>query len=113
MKSLAHYLVTARDYLEGYRGVEKVKALFKEDPALFESAWQDLFRDKGSYLVKEFMELLDEKGLYIQYEKYAPRNPIGTRPITLDLRVYTYSTDVGKVACLKVTVIEQRPTYVG
>ena len=108
--SLGHYLETATDYLDDYRDVEKVKKLYAKDPKKFEEMWQGLFKDTKSYMVKSFIRLLNEKGLYIQYERYASRyNP--EEGISQDLRIYQFSKDIGQVATLKVTEHEPFGAY--
>ncbi len=108
MKPLSQYLETAHDHQEGYREVEKLKELYKGDPERFERMWQKLFQDEKSKMVNDFKELLESKGLYVQYEKYASVFETFTEPNSLDLRIYPYDTKIGKTACLKVTVHEQR-----
>ena len=108
MKPLSQYLETAHDFQEGYREVEKLQELYKGDPNRFENMWQALFQDEKSKMVNDFKELLESKGLYVQYEKYASVFETFTEPNSLDLRIYPYDTKIGKIACLKVTVHEQR-----
>ena len=108
MKPLSQYLETAHDFQEGYREVERLQELYKGDPERFEHMWQALFQDEKSYMLKSFKELLESKGLYVQYEKYASVFETFTEPNSLDLRIYPYDTKIGKIACLKVTVHEQR-----
>ena len=108
MKALSTYLETAHDFQEGHHEVENLRKLYKEDAARFERKWQDLFQDKKSKMVNDFKELLESKGLYVQYEKYASVFETFTEPNSLDLRIYPYDTKTGKVACLKVTVHEER-----
>lgn len=108
MKALSTYLETAHDFQEGYQEVENLRKLYKEDAARFERMWQELFKDEKSFMVKTFKELLESNGLYVQYEKYASRYEMITEPNSLDLRIYPYNTKNGKVACLKVTVHEER-----
>ena len=111
MNALSQYLVNARPFLgEGDSAAETVRELYKSDPGFFEYSWKQLFVDEGSYLAAEFVQLLEEKGLYVQYEKYCPRFRPETRPMSLELRVYP-DTKVGKVACLKVTEFEQTGAY--
>lgn len=108
MNALSQYLVNARPHLgDGDSAVTKVRELYKKDPGLFEYSWKQLFVDEGSYLAAKFAELLEEKGLYVQYEKYCPRFRPETRSMSLELRVYPYDMEVGDVACLKVTEFEQ------
>ena len=109
MNALSQYLVNARPFTGD--DDKTVRELYKSDPGFFEYSWKQLFADEGSYLAAEFVQLLEEKGLYVQYEKYCPRFRPETRPMSLDLRVYTYDMEVGKVACLKVTEFEQTGAY--
>ena len=88
MNALSQYLVNARPFLgEGDSAAKTVSKLYESDPEFFEYSWKQLFVDEGSYLAAEFVQLLEEKGLYVQYEKYCPRFRPETRPMSLDLRV--------------------------
>ncbi len=108
MKALSTYLETAQDFQEGHHEVENLRKLYEKDAARFERMWQELFKDEKSLQVKNFEELLESKGLYVQYEKYASQYEKITEPNSLDLRIYPYDIKTGKVACLKVTVHEER-----
>ena len=108
MKPLSQYLETAHDFQEGYREVERLQELYKGDPNRFENMWQALFQDEKSKMVNDFKELLESKGLYVQYEKYASVFETFTEPNSLDLRTYCYDSNIGRIACLKVTVYERR-----
>ena len=110
MDALSNYLATATDFLEGYRDVDKVKDLYEKDPAGFERMWQELFTDTKSYMVTSFIKILEKKGLYIQYDHCATRN-ISEVGISLDLRIYRFSKEVGEIACLKVMKHELSRAY--
>ncbi len=103
MDSLANYLVTARSFPEdGYKTVEEVRKRYEKDPAMFESLWQDLFKDEKSHSVSEFKKYLEEKVLFIQFERYNSQFETNPLPFTMDLRVYPLDSRLSKVACLKV-----------
>lgn len=107
MDALAKYLVTAQSFTENVRETEKVKELYEKDPETFEEKWQELFQDTGSHTVSQFARLLEEKGLYLEYARYSPWFERDFQPLKLYLRVYSFGTEVGYVACLKVVVMER------
>ena len=111
MDALSQYLVTAQSFTGFARDVDRPKELYAKDPAKFERMWQELFTDQKSYDVWQFKQLLESKGLYLQYEHYAPRLAQDYVPLKMDLRIYPFSKEVGRVACLKVVEMERAAGY--
>ena len=110
MNSLFYYLVTAHEHQEGYEAVAKTTELYHENKELFEKLWMEAVENcdkRYGFSQEDFTRLLAIHGLYIQFDSETWNHKDIVHPVyELDLRIYP--VDVGKVACLKVSVHERK-----